>query len=70
MSFRCDVCGKEPGFGRAVSRLGANAQHRRVKGRSNRMFRPNIQKVRTVVNGTPTRLDACTSCIKAGKVSR
>ncbi|MEU4955044.1 50S ribosomal protein L28, partial [Streptomyces lavendulae] len=25
---------------------------------------------RAVVNGTPKRLNACTSCIKAGKVSR
>ncbi|MCZ9344548.1 50S ribosomal protein L28, partial [Streptomyces sp. TRM76130] len=26
--------------------------------------------VRTVVGGTPKRVNACTSCIKAGKVSR
>ena len=34
------------------------------------MFRPNIQTVRTVVNGTPKRLNVCTSCIKKGKVLR
>jgi len=34
------------------------------------MFRPNIQTVRTVVNGTPKRLSVCTSCIKKGKVAR
>jgi large subunit ribosomal protein L28 len=34
------------------------------------MFYPNIQTVRTAVNGTPTRLDVCTSCLKAGKVQR
>lgn len=32
------------------------------------MFRPNIQRVRATVNGTPKRLNACTSCIKKGKV--
>jgi len=26
--------------------------------------------VRTTIGGTPTKLTVCTSCIKAGKVSR
>ncbi|MBI0384623.1 50S ribosomal protein L28, partial [Streptomyces albiflaviniger] len=30
----------------------------------------NIQTVRAVVGRTPKRLNVCTSCIKAGKVSR
>jgi large subunit ribosomal protein L28 len=29
-----------------------------------------VQRVRAVVNGTPKRINACTSCIKAGKVQR
>ncbi|GAA4206293.1 50S ribosomal protein L28 [Actinocatenispora rupis] len=70
MSKRCDVCGKEPGFGNSVSRLGQNALVRRVKGRAKRTFRPNIQPVRTVINGTPTRMKVCTSCLKGGKVTR
>jgi large subunit ribosomal protein L28 len=68
MSSRCDVCGKTPGFGRAVARLGHKAQNRRVKGRSPRLFRPNVQRVRVIISGTPRRLDACTSCIKRGKL--
>lgn len=70
MSARCDVCGKEPGFGRSVSRLGRNALKRRVKSRTPRMFYPNIQMVRTIENGTPIRKRVCTSCIKGGKVQR
>lgn len=70
MSLRCDVCGKEPTFGRNVARLGRNALKRRIKARTARMFRPNVQTVRAVVNGTPVRLKACTSCIKKGKVLR
>jgi large subunit ribosomal protein L28 len=57
----CDVCGKGPGFGMSVS-----YSHRRTKRRWN----PNIQRVRTVQNGTPKRLNVCTSCLKAGKVDR
>jgi large subunit ribosomal protein L28 len=59
MAAVCDVCGKHPSFGMAVSH-----SHRRTKRRWN----PNIQRIRTVVNGTTRRVNACTSCIKAGKV--
>ena len=61
MAANCDVCGKGPGFGNNISH-----SHRRTPRRWN----PNIQRVRTVVGGTPKRVNACTSCITAGKVSR
>ena len=61
MASVCDVCGKGPGFGKNVS-----FSHRRTP----RRFNPNIQTVHAVVKGTPKRLKVCTSCIKAGKVSR
>jgi large subunit ribosomal protein L28 len=57
----CDVCAKKPTFGNNVSH-----SHRRTRRRWN----PNIQTVRATVNGTPKRLNVCTSCIKAGKVTR
>ena len=31
---------------------------------------PNPVPVRALVNGTPKRLNVCTSCLKAGKVTR
>ncbi|WP_415951512.1 50S ribosomal protein L28 [Streptomyces sp. KLOTTS4A1] len=61
MAANCDVCGKGPGFGNNISH-----SHRRTP----RRWSPNIQRVRTVVGGTPKRVNACTSCIKAGKVTR
>lgn len=61
MAATCDVCGKRPSFGKTVS-------HSHV--RTSRRWNPNIQRVRTVVNGTAKRINACTSCIKAGKVTR
>jgi large subunit ribosomal protein L28 len=57
----CDVCNKGPSFGYSVSH-----SHRRTKRRWN----PNIQRVRTVIGGTPKRINVCTSCLKAGKVTR
>ncbi|MEW9534058.1 50S ribosomal protein L28 [Microbispora sp. NPDC049125] len=61
MASVCDVCAKKPIFGNNVSH-----SHRRTRRRWN----PNIQTVRAVVNGTPKRMNVCTSCIKAGKVTR
>ncbi|MDR1861642.1 MAG: 50S ribosomal protein L28 [Candidatus Ancillula sp.] len=61
MAAKCDVCEKGPEFGHNVS-------HSQVK--TNRRWNPNIQPVRTKINGTPMKLNVCTSCIKAGKVQR
>jgi len=58
----CDICGKGPGFGMNVSH-----SHRRTR----RRFNPNIQSVRALVGrGTRKRVNVCTSCLKAGKVTR
>jgi large subunit ribosomal protein L28 len=61
MSQICEVCGKKPVAGRSVS------HSHRV---SNRMFRPNIQKVKIRENGHVRRANICTKCMKAGKVER
>ncbi len=61
MSSVCEICGKKPGFGMSVSH-----SHRRTKRRWN----PNVQRVRALVEGTPRRLNVCTSCIRAGKVQK
>jgi len=40
------------------------------KKKTKRRWDPNIQRVRAVVDGTPKRLNVCTSCLKAGRVTR
>ena len=61
MSSVCDVCAKKPIFGKRLSH-----SHRRT----NRRWNPNVQKVRAVVNGSPVRLNVCTACLKAGKITK
>lgn len=70
MASVCDICGKHPGFGNRVSRLGKGALDRKVRSRTKRRFNPNIQKVRAMMDGSPRRIHACTRCIKAGKVTK
>lgn len=61
MSKVCTVCGKAPSAGRNVSH-----SHRVT----NRIIRPNIQKVTAVVDGAAKQINVCTKCLKAGKVTR
>ena len=58
---KCDVCGKDVTFGNKVSH-----SHRR----SNRAFKPNVMRVKAVVNGTPKHIYVCTRCLRSGKVQR
>ena len=61
MAAVCDICAKKPGFG------NNRPWSRKI---TKRRFNPNIQRVRATVNGTPKRMNVCTGCLMAGKVSR
>ena len=58
---KCDVCGKGVTFGIKVSH-----SHRR----SNRAWKPNVRKVRAMVNGSVKTMHVCTRCLRSGKVQR
>ena len=58
---KCDVCGKGVSFGSKVYH-----SHRR----SNRTWKPNIKKVRAIVNGSVKSVNVCTRCLRSGKVQR
>jgi len=61
MAAVCEVCGKGPSWGMSVS-------HSHV--RTKRRWNPNIQRIRAIVKGSPRRVNACTACIKSGKVQK
>jgi len=58
---KCSVCDKCTQFGNTRS-------HSMRRG--NRAFKPNVRKVKAVINGTPQRIHACTRCLRSGKVQR
>ncbi|HHW46275.1 MAG TPA: 50S ribosomal protein L28 [Clostridiales bacterium] len=58
---KCEICDKKVSFGIKLSH-----SHRR----SNRAWKPNIKRVKAVVNGSTRRIYACTSCLRSGKVTR
>ena len=58
---RCYACNKGVAFGNNVSH--ANNKTRRV-------WKPNLQVVRTLAAGKIIKVKVCTSCLNAGKVAR
>ena len=61
MAQVCEVCGKRPAVGNNVSHA-----HNKTK----RWFRPNLQRVRAIVDGSVRRVRVCTRCIRSGKVTK
>ncbi|HXD49228.1 MAG TPA: 50S ribosomal protein L28 [Gemmatimonadaceae bacterium] len=58
---RCYACGKGVAFGNNVSH--ANNKTRRT-------WKPNLQIMRTLIDGKVTKVKVCTRCMAAGKVKR
>jgi large subunit ribosomal protein L28 len=74
MARQCEICGKGPSTGNTISRRGKakylGGVGRKVTGISKRQFKPNLQKMKVVINGTVQRIKVCTQCLRSGKVQR
>ncbi|HHY98888.1 MAG TPA: 50S ribosomal protein L28 [Firmicutes bacterium] len=57
----CYICGKH-------SQTGNKVSHSNIK--TKRQWRPNIRRVKAVVDGTVRHIRVCAKCLKAGKVKR
>ena len=74
MANVCHVCGKGTTFGIKYARRGAKKKNggsgAKISGKNNRTFKPNLQRVRALINGGPRSVKVCTGCLKAGKVTK
>ncbi len=61
MSKVCEICGKGP-------RTGCNVSH--ANNHTKRRWLPNIQRIKAVINGRTRHINACTRCIRSGKVEK
>ncbi|MCP9464769.1 MAG: 50S ribosomal protein L28 [Nitrospira sp.] len=61
VAFQCELCQKKP-------RSGNNVSHANNKTR--RVFNPNLQTVRAVIDGTHKRIRVCTRCLRSGLVKK
>jgi len=48
--------------------FGQNVSHSNRK--TNRTWKPNIRKVKAIVDGTPKTVAVCSRCLRSGKVNR
>jgi large subunit ribosomal protein L28 len=61
MAQKCKICGKGPSFGNVVSHAN-NTRRRR--------WNPNLQRVHALIDGVRSHVRVCTSCIRAGRVTK
>ena len=61
MGKHCEICGKAPV--KAATRTFSNIKVVHTQ-------EPNLQSVKAVVNGVVKKITVCTSCLKAGKVTK
>ena len=74
MARMCSICGKKTRSGASIARRGLPKKKGgvglRTTGRTLRKFKPNIQRVRALVDGRVERIQVCTRCIKSGRVDK
>ena len=72
MSRVCHFTGKRTRAGRSISRRGKakylGGVGRKITGRTKRKFKPNIQKVRAIIDGKPVRIRVSAKAIRNGLV--
>jgi len=61
MAFKCEICGKKPISGNSYSH-----SHKASK----RLFKPNLQRHKIILNGKKTTAYICTTCLKSGRISK
>ena len=58
---KCFVCGK-------MRMAGQNVSH--ANNKTKRIFRPNLQMVRALVDGRAKKVVVCTRCIRGNKITK
>ena len=72
MPRKCAFLGKKTSAGRSISRRGKAKRlggvGRKVTSKTKRKFKPNIQRVRAVVDGKVVRINASAKAIRTGLI--
>jgi len=61
VAFSCDLCGKK-------HQSGHNVSH--ANNKTKRIFAPNLQRVKAMVNGSTKHIRVCTRCLRTGLVKK
>jgi len=70
----CVICGKKSVTGISYARRGMAKKKggagQRITGKTKRRFKPNLQKIKIIIEGRIKRSFVCTSCIRSGKAKK
>lgn len=61
MARACAICGKKTVTGRRISH---------AHNVTSRTWQPNLQRIRTTIDGVTRRVFVCTRCLRSGKASK
>ncbi|MDZ7672217.1 MAG: 50S ribosomal protein L28 [Halanaerobiales bacterium] len=74
MAKHCEICGKGSNNANRIRRRGKAKKKggvgRNVTSVTSRTQKPNLQKVKAIVDGKKQKITVCAKCLKAGKVQR
>lgn len=62
---KCEICEKSIAHGNKISIARSH-----VSRRTSRTFKPNLRKVRALVDGETKTMYVCSKCLRSGKVVR
>ena len=70
----CYYCGKKAVAGAVMSRKGQykakGGTGSKISRRNLRLIKPNLQRIKAIIEGKAASVFACTKCIKSGKVKK
>ena len=74
MPRKCPFTGKHTHAGRTITRRGKakylGGVGRKITGKTKRKFRPNLQRVRAVIDGHVVRINVSTKAIRMGLIQK
>ena len=62
---KCEICEKSVSHGNKISIARSH-----VSRRTTRTFKPNLRRVKALVNGNTKTIYVCSKCLRSGKVTR
>ena len=62
---KCEICEKIVTHGNKISIARSH-----VSRRTSRTFKPNLRRVKAIVNGDTKTISVCAKCLRSGKVKR
>ncbi len=62
---KCELCEKSMRTGHRIS-----VTRSQISRRANRVWKPNVKKIKIMENGTAKTVSICTRCLRSNKVTR